>query len=231
MPEPGSIGKKPQGSMVNTTELVSDIRKKKELDAIQQMQDHGEQDRADAEEQQQDDQINKLLPKEVGTAVGLVDYAKFRELYADVFEAVKNKDHWALGYVSHEFKLYDGLPVQVRTMRKREADVLRGTVPSGDVETFNDQQSEYETMRLLICLQKFGANVYQDDTKLSLKSVEEWRGSKAVEARADQLEDLPDEIVAFLGAVINDTMNAYRYAMTENLKNQLAPLSDTTDSA
>jgi len=48
--------------------------------------------------------------------------------------------------------------------------------------------------------------------------------------KIDVVDELPDEVISLLGAVINDTMVAYRCAMTENLKNQLPPLSRTTAS-
>jgi len=236
MPEPGKIGKKPSGSFVNTGEMVGEIKKKKEMDAIQQMQDRGDQDRADVEEQKQDDEIAELLPNRVETAFGEIPYTTFKELYKDVYEAVANKDHWALGYVSHEFEVYEGAAVRVRTMRKREADVLRGVAPKGatfpgaTIDTFNVESSEYEVVRLLICLQQFDQNIYTDDVKVNLSNYDEWRKSASVVGRAEQLDNLPDEVIAFLGAVINDTMFAYRCAMTENLKNQLAPLSAITAS-
>lgn len=237
MPEPGQIGRKPTtGSFVNTGEMVGEIKKKKELDAIQNMQDRGDQDRADAEEQKQDKEISELLPTKVESAFGELPYATFKELYKDVYEAVTNKDHWALGYVSHEFDVYDGAAVRVRTMRKREADVLRGVAPKGasypgaTLDTFNSESSEYEIIRLLICLQQFDQNIYSDEVKVSLSNYDEWRKSAPIISRAEQIDNLPDEVIAFLGAVINDTMFAYRCAMTENLKNQLAPLSAITAS-
>jgi len=238
MPEqPGSMGKKPQGSFVNTNQLVTDIRKKKELDSLEQMKDKAEESKVDAEEQKQDAKIAELLPKKLDSAYGELPYSTFKEIYKDIFEAVANKDHWSMGYVAHEFNLYDGVPVRVRTMRKREADVLRGVAPrgtafgTGDLEKFNMERAEYETVRLLLCLQQFGDTTFQDDAKLTLANFETWRKSAAVAARTGMIEDLPDEIIAFLGAVINDTMTAYRCAMTENLKNQLAPLSAIIASA
>ena len=235
--QPGSIGGKPQGSFVNTGKMVQDINKQREMERIEQMKDRGEEDRADADEKERDAEISKLLPDKVDSAFGEVPYDTFKDLYKDVYEAVTNKDHWAMGYVSHEFDLYDDVPVRVRTMRKREADVLRGVAPKGaaypgaDINAFNAERAEYETIRLLICLQQFGDNVYQDETKISLTTFKTWRASENVVARAEQIDNLPDEIIAFLGAVINDTMVAYRCAMTENLKNRLAPLSGTTASA
>lgn len=237
MPDkPGSIGHKPGGSFVNTGELMDGIKKKRELDLLERTKDRVEEDRATEEEKKQDEEITKLLPDKVESAFGEVRYKSFKALYKDVFEAVASKDHWALGYVAHEMDVDDGIAVRVRTLRKREADVLRGVAPKGagypgaSLDTFNAEQSEYELVRLLFCLQQFGDTVYHDETKITLKNYEEWRRSELVAARVDAINDLPDEVVALIGAVIHDTMVAYRCAMTENLKNRLAPLSDTTAS-
>jgi len=236
MAEPGSIGKKPQGSFVNTSQMVDDIKRKKELESLEQMKDRKEEEALEEEEKKQNAEIDKLLPERVESAFGELPYATFKELYQDVFDAVANKDHWSLGYVSHAMDLYDGVPVRVRTLRKREADVLRGVAPKGaaypgaDIDQFNAERAEYETVRLLVCLQQFGEIQFEDSVKLSLANFSEWRESKDAKARAEQVDDLPDEVISLLGAVINDTMVAYRCAMTENLKNQLAPLSRTTAS-
>ena len=66
-------------------------------------------------------------------------------------------------------------------------------------------------------------------TPVKISEVDEYLESQEVSAKVEFLDNLPDEITAFISAVIDDTMLAYRTASTENLKIQLAPLLPSTD--
>jgi hypothetical protein len=54
--------------------------------------------------------------------------------------------------------------------------------------------------------------------------VEKWLALPDVKARHAFLDSLPDEIVEVMSGVLSDIVVAYRLALTENLKNQFAPL-------
>jgi len=233
----GSMGGKPTGSMAPSG-MVEDLQRQAEMarqtaDASATA-DRAEKDRQDDDVKKREAEIDKLLPEKVDTAFGTLAYASFKLLYADVFEAVSLKDHFAMGYVTHETKFTDGTVIRVRTFRRAEGDALRSLTPRSSViegstmEAFYKESAKYDRAKILLGLVQFGDKTFGDPIKFTIDNIDKWFAHPDIQARLGWYDNLPDVIVGFLDRVLEDTMSAYRAALTENLKNLLPPLSHIT---
>lgn len=234
----GSMGGRPGGSMAPSG-MVEDLQRQAEMakqtaDASATAE-RAEKDRQDDEVKKREAEIDKLLPEKVDTAFGEMPYASFKRLYADVFEAVNLKDHFATGYVAHSTKFTDGTVIRVRTFRRAEGDALRSLTPRSTVlegatmESFYKESAKYDRAKIILALLQFGDKTFNDPVKLTIDGVEKWFAHPEIQARVGWFDNLPDVIVGFLDRVIEDTMSAYRAALTENLKNLLPPPSHITE--
>jgi len=235
----GSMGGTPKGgggSMLPPG-FVDDKRREKELASLDDAagkQDRVEEDKEEQREERRKKRIDDILPKEVESAYGVLSYEKFKKVYADVYEGVKEKDHWATGFVTHSAKLPGGTPFKLRNFRRSEGDAIRALMPrgagfGGDADTFHQENSRFVAARITVSVMEFDGHERALLPELTLESMDKWFEQDLVKKSIKWLDGLPDQLVTFLDAVVNDVMVAYNAAATENLKNQLAPLSDSTD--
>lgn len=232
----GTMGGKPRGSMAPPG-MADEIARKKELeamDALSRKSDDQSKKKEEKVEEERQKKIDELIPKTVPAAIGELPFETFRDIYKDVFDAVADKDHWALGFVTHSTELPGGAKAQFRTFKRFEADILRRVAPAGglfnegaDVAAYHDASDLYQTIRILTGLVQFEGENFSLP-KLD-RDVKAWLGVPSVAARRDWLDALPDQLVAYMDNVISDVMFAYRLAATENLKNRFAPLSRSTE--
>jgi hypothetical protein len=233
----GAPSKKAGGSMLPAG-FVDDKKREKELASLEEAtgkQDRVEEDKEEQKEEARKKKIDDLLPEEVETAYGLLSYKKFKEVYADVYEGVKEKDHWATGFVTHTANLPGGTPFKLRNFRRSEGDAIRALQPrssafaGGDSDDFYKENSRFVAVRIIVALMEFDGNEQVPLPTLTIDSIDEWFGKDTVKKSIAFLDGLPDQLVTFMDGVVNDIMVAYNAAATENLKNQLAPLSDSTE--
>jgi len=236
----GTMGGTPkgQGGSMLPPNFVEDKRREKELASLEDAtskQDRVEEDKEDQREEKRRKRIDDLLPETIQSAYGEIDYKQFREIYADVYDGVKEKDHWATGFVTHEAKLPGGAQFKIRNFRRGEGDAIRLLMPKtsvmsgGSVDTFDRDNSRFVAVRLLVALMEFNGEERAVLPTLTLDGADRWLEHEHVKKGFAFLDNLPDQLVTFMDAVINDVMVAYNAAATENLKNQLAPLSDSTE--
>lgn len=235
----GTMGGSPKtgGSMLPPN-FVEDKRREKELSSLEDAtskQGRVDEDKEDQREEKRRKKIDDLLPETVISAYGEIAYRQFKEIYADVFEGVREKDHWATGFITHEAALPGGAPFKVRNFRRGEGDAIRALMPrtsvmsGGSADNFDRDNSRFVAVRILVALMEFNGVERVMLPTLTLDGYEVWLKKDIVKKGINFLDNLPDQIVTFLDAVITDVMVAYNAAATENLKNQLAPLSVSTE--
>ena len=228
---------KPAGSMLPPN-FVEDKRREKDLASLEQAtnkQNQVEEAREESKEQERQRKIDELLPETIATAYGVISYAQFKQLYADVYEGVAQKEHWATGFITHDTNLPGGTPIKVRNFRRGEGDAIRALMPrtsvmeGGSMDDFYADNSRFVMVRIMVALMEFDGKEQTPLPTLSIDSSDKWLDNVAVKRGKAWLDNLPDQLVTFMDAVINDVLTAYNAAATENLKNQLAPLLDSTE--
>lgn len=236
----GQMGGTPgrqKGSMLPAG-YVEDKRREKELSGLEEStgkQDRVEEEKEEQQEEKRKKKIDDLLPETVVSAYGEISYKKFKEIYGDVYEGVAEKDHWATGFVTHEARMPGGAQIKLRTFRRSEGDAIRSLQPrtallgGGDQDNFFKENSKFVAVRVLVSLMEFNGEERAVLPTLTIDGTEKWLKNDTVKKGIAWLDGMPDQLVTFMDAMVNDTMLAYNAAATENLKNQLAPLSDSTD--
>lgn len=236
----GSMGGTPkgQGGSMLPPNFVEEKQREKELaalDAATSKQDRVSEEKEEQKEEDRKKKIDDLLPEIVESAYGEISYERFREIYEDVFDGVKEKDHWATGYVTHETNLPGGTQVKMRNFKRNEGDALRSLTPrasvmaGGTMEEFYQENSKFVAARITVAMMEFDGKERLPLPTLTIDKRDAWFDHDDVKKAIKWLDDLPDQIVTYLDAVVNDIMVAYNAAATENLKNQLAPLSGSTE--
>lgn len=233
----GTMGGKPGGSMLPAG-FVEDKRREKDLSALDDAaskQNRVAEDKEDQQEEKRKKRVDDLLPQKVESAYGEITYKQFKQIYADVFEGVTEKEHWATGFVTHSAKLPGGSEFKMRNFQRSEGDAIRSLMPRGTVmgggtpDSFYLENSRFVSVRIIVALMEFDGQQQVPLPILTISGADEWLKSANVVKSIAFLDRLPDQLVTFMDAVVNDIMVAYNAAATENLKNQLAPLSDTTE--
>ena len=97
------------------------------------------------------------------------------------------------------------------------------------MDDFYADNSRFVMVRIMVALMEFDGKEQTPLPTLSIDSSDKWLDNVAVKRGKAWLDNLPDQLVTFMDAVINDVLTAYNAAATENLKNQLAPLLDSTE--
>lgn len=236
----GTMGGKPtgKGGSMLPPNYVEDKRREKELASLEDATDKQErvvEDKEDQKEEERQKRIDDLLPQTIVSAYGEITYDQFKKVYADIYEGVSEKDHWAAGFVTHKSTLPGGTPFKLRNFRRSEGDAIRYLMPrrdamsGGTIDSFYQENSRYVAVRIIISLMEFDDNERVPLPTLTIDGVDGWLKDAQVRKAIAFLDGLPDQLVTFLDAVVNDVMVAYNAAATENLKNQLAPLSDSTE--
>ncbi len=233
----GTMGGKPSGSMLPPN-YVEGKRREKDLallDDAASKQDRVSEDKEDQQEEQRKKRVDDMLPSTVESAYGELAYEKFKEIYADVFDGVKEKDHWATGFVTHEANLPGGSPFKMRNFMRSEGDAIRSLMPrgtalgGGTTDSFYRENSRFVGVRVVVALMEFDGQERVMLPTLTIDGIDRWLEHENVKKSLAFLDGLPDQLVTFMDGVVTDIMVAYNAAATENLKNQLAPLSDTTE--
>lgn len=234
----GSMGGRPKGSggSMLPPNFVEDRVREKELaslDDASKKQTRVEEEKEEKKVEEERKKIDDLLPEEIESAYGLISYAKFREVYDDVFQGVKDKDHWAIGFVTHETSLPGGTKIKMRNFRRGEGDAIRSLMPrgamaGGDQDSFYRENARFVSVRVLLALIEFDGKEQTPLPTLGVDNVDDWLRNDNVVQGIRWLDSMPDQVVTYMDAVVNDIMVAYNAAATENLKNQLPPLSHST---
>lgn len=194
-----------------------------------------EKDKVEAEkekiQQERDKKIDDLLPRDVFCIFGEVSFGTFKEYYKDVWAQVADKVHLAKGFCSFKKELQPGLPVTVRTFKAKEFRQLQYLAPSpGDnYRGYLEDQIKFRSARLAVSITQFDTEEFPDlGALLAEKGVDNWEKMDIVKERIDWLDNFPEEMLSAMSALVTDVTQAYRLAVQENLKNQLAPLSPST---
>ena len=236
----GTMGGKPKGSggSMLPPNFVEDKRREKDLSSLEEAtgkQDRVEEDKEEQREEKRKKHIDDLLPEEVQSAYGVISYEQFKKVYEDVFVGVREKDHWATGFVTHETKLPGGAQLKMRNFRRGEGDAIRSLMPrtsvmsGGSMDSFDRENSKFVAVRIIVGLMEFNDDEFTPLPTLTLDGIDKWLQNEMVKKAVAFLDNLPDQLVTFMDSVVTDIMVAYNAAATENLKNQLAPLSDSTE--
>jgi hypothetical protein len=208
------------------SKAIEEIEQRRAAEAIERGKSaDAEKGEKEEEQSERDKEIDKLLPKEVTSALGDVPFDIFKEMYSGIWEQVESKEHLAKGFCTMRKEIATDLPVVFRTLKTNETHLVNqfAPEPGGEIRKYLDADSEYRKIQLAIGVMEFdGRESAPIETPTG--SVEEWKDSQVVKERFDWIDGLPEEITALMSAVLTDVTIAYRLALRENLKNQLAPL-------
>ena len=226
---PGSFG-------VNRGELEGKLRahRDSETSGIEQAEKDQEEAAKTQAQEERDRQIDDLLPSRVFSLFGDVAYGIFKEYYKVIWDQVADKTHLARGFCTFNTEVQPDLPVTVRTFRAKEFRQLQylAPQPGEDAREFLTAQIKFRNARVSVALISFdndGEPFADLGNLLAEKGLEDWLDDDVVKTRFDWLDEMPEEMLAAISAVISDVTQAYRLAVQENLKNQFAPLSPSTD--
>lgn len=213
--------------MVSKEKVENAIRANQAKDQITRSQDDAEASRAEEEEKKKDAEIDALLPEFLESSIfGRISYRTFKKAYESIWEQISDKTHLARGYCVHSAKPEPGLEISFRTMRSNETAYLNTLVAKAeDYGDFVGEELKYRSARLAVAITGFGEMDLPDlGEALSKSGLKEWYEVDAVQSRLEWLGKLPEELVNSMSGILTDIVVAYRLAIRENLKNQLAPL-------
>jgi hypothetical protein len=208
------------------SKALEDIQKRRLEEAVERgkTQDESGEEKV-KEKDERELEVDKLLPKKVSSVLGEVSFDTFKKMYKGIWDQVESKEHLAKGFCSHSQDLSTGLSVTLRTFRVDEARIINRVAPDPQIEfrEYYDKESDYRTIQLILGVQEFDG---KDLPKLNLpgEDFDKWRESDDVRGRFRWIHGLPEELIALMSSILTDITIAYRIALRENLKNQLAPL-------
>jgi hypothetical protein len=165
--------------------------------------------------------IDKQLPETVNTAFGTVEYAKFKQIFSDVYEQVADKHNLIIGRVSHAFKV-GSMVVTVRSLKNKERVALMafvGNPKTEDLAKFSRDDAEYRKRFLVASLVSIDETRFPD-VLLSSDNLEKWEQNQQIKEAMNFIEDLDDSLVVLLFNLAMDLSMAKQLALIENLKNQ-----------
>lgn len=204
---------------------LDNIQRKRTEEAIERGRS-GEKGEGEKDEKQieRERQIDELLPKEVASALGAVSFETFKRMYKGVWDQIESKEHLAKGFCAHTKEIAKGLSVTFRTLRANETQVVNQFAPdpNDNFKKYVGDDSEYRKIQLAIGIKEFDGKE-NPPIELPKGDFKEWKESQAVKERFNWIDGLPEELVAIMSSVLGDVTIAYRLALRENLKNQLAP--------
>lgn len=228
---------KPQGSFMSREKIIGEIQEDK-IRELENAQADAKKAKAEADEKKRLDAIDKLLPLEVTTSFGEVPYEVFKERFQSVWDQVARKTHLTSGFCTYTFEAAPDFYVTIRTLKNREMKFLQRftplTDPAENPAKYLDEDTLMRNVRFVLAVVDYGGNPMGDieiprTRVLSDEDVTEWLKSKTVASRLDWVDDLPAEFADHVTGTFVDLTTAYRFALRENLKNQFAPPSPSSD--
>lgn len=213
------------GSFMSAEKLRDQIQAKRAEEEVTQAKAPSE---ATPEDSKIAEEVDKMLPREVPTSYGRMSYAAFKALYSAVWDQVRDKDHLAVGYCSHEGEAMPGVMVKMRTLKAKENRAMLKWTPSVDITgavVDPGVEAVYRNVRLAVALMHFNGDDLPALPALTPEVADKWMGEPVVKQTIEWLDNLPEEVVFQLAGVMADITNAMRFALRENLKNRLAPPS------
>jgi hypothetical protein len=222
----GSGQDMPTGSFTGS-KAIEKIQRKKAEEAVERgMAKEKEGGEEDKKQSENDRKIDELLPKEVNSALGMVSFAQFKDMYKEIWEQVESKEHLSKGFCTHTRDIAKNLPVTFRTLRTNETEIVNQFAPDPNDQNFSHYMSTdsmYRKIQLAIGIKEFDGRESRT-LELPDDDFDKWKKSTVVVERFNWVDGLPEELTAIMSAILADVTIAYRLALRENLKNQLAPL-------
>lgn len=179
------------------------------------------------------------LPAVVHTMRGAMPYAKFKEVFSDVWSQIVDKQYLLSGRVRFETEIA-GFKVVFRSLLRKEEQALAVWEPAPAAygesgELLNpkghgdrvEQQIAHGLRRLLLQIERIDA-VVVELPPLTAETRETWLADAKVAQKLDWLGNMDTMFVTALMEMLNDFGSARYYALRENLLNPSKPLSPTT---
>lgn len=224
---PAGAGTEQSTGSFTGAKAIDDIQRKRTEEAVARgRSSEGAEEEKDEKQVERDKKIDDLLPKEINSALGTVSFETFKEMYKEVWEQVESKEHLAKGFCTHTREIAKSLSVTFRTLRARETQIVNQFAPDPQQREFGkfvDSDSEYRKIQLAIGIREFDGRE-NPPIELPKDDFEAWKKSQSVVERFRWVDGLGEELVAVMSGILADVTIAYRLALRENLKNQLAPL-------
>ena len=171
-----------------------------------------------------------FTPTPVEKVLNDPSYVEFKERYSDVYEQIKGRAHLVAGYISIERDLAGIGAVKVRTMTKRERDMLAMNVPRGeDLPTKDAIKNSilHSNLTLALCVMEIEAlEVKGDDYNLIYPRGAEfksWFDSEKTQRKLGVIGDFSEYLEDLLLNLVGDVRLAARLALTEQAKNLKSP--------
>jgi len=154
-----------------------------------------------------------LLPEVVICAYGELNYADFKQRYADVYSQVADAAHLLTGRITHDFKMAT-LPLEVQSLRPTEQALLMDFFPTSlDQQESARQIATYELYKVAACLKSAGGTNYPALKTRVSTTPEEF--IESLEATAEAVNSMDPSLVSFISNVYEDVGRAKQLAFVE----------------
>jgi len=178
------------------------------------------------EKDERDKEIDKLLPAKITSSIGPMAFDSFKKWYSSIWDQVVSKEHLARGFCTMTRDI-SGISVVFRTFRSKEMRIINSFSPVSNPDSnfgkYLEEDAAYRAIQIVFGITEFdGKTVPQ--IGFPTGDLQAWREGADLKARLDWVDTLPEEMVSVMNAILADVTIAYRLALRENLKNQLAPL-------
>lgn len=165
-----------------------------------------------AAEQEVDEKLQSLLPKQVMSVVGLIDYADFKRRYKTIYEQVVSKEYLLSGRVTYRLDL-GGVEYVLRSLKTRERNELAALQTDPNVVNPEYTRAVLAAGIESIAGQKFPA------VKLQVGGYSTWSESDHVKKVTDWIDEADESLVDILMSIHLDMQTAKMLALREDLKN------------
>jgi len=220
------VGPSPMGSFTGA-HAIARIERERAEKAIEEGEKKAEASKEeDVEKDEREKEIDKLIPSKITTSIGPMPFESFKRWLSPIWDQVASKEHLARGFCTVDRDI-SGIHVVFRTFRSREMRIINSFSPVSNPDTdfskYLDEDATYRAIQIVFGITEFdGKTVPQ--VKFPDGDLQTWRDSEDLKARLNWVDALPEELLSLMNAVLGDVTIAYRLALRENLKNQLAPL-------
>lgn len=230
-----------KGSMASPSKIEQQINKDREAEAAahdQKTKESAESLR-EGESPAQEKESPFELPKLVDSVVyGRIKFEKFREHYAPVFEAVRDKVHLTAGRVTFKTTMTGGMKISLSSLSKREHRFVN-YISRGESSIFKQMttgdQEELGRWLLVLSLRQYGQSdlsvpppppIYTsgplaEDLETSIKK---YLKDEVVQKKLEWVDNLANEVFVYLFNAITDVFTALYLAIQEDMENPSEPL-------
>jgi|AACY02.16.fsa_nt_gi hypothetical protein len=228
--------------MSQIAQEANEERTKRLMDEHEKLRESEKESEEPEQKSEIEAKVDSMLPEKVMCLVTQTEmpYAQFRARYEEVFDGVRDKEHFVSGYCKCS-TILGGVEAVVRTLRSKEARALeyvRAVKEEAAAESLMGAEaqkaksrtsaynnaaafagdSDYFIYRLVMGLVRLQETQF-DLPAVSPDNVPAWLKREEVKNAVAFLEDRPNDFMILLGAFQQDIMNAYQYALIENTKN------------